>query len=138
MRSYLIVANRTLGSPSLAAAITERLASGPARFHVVVPASPAGAGFSWDEDRSRAEAQVRLDAMVAELARLHAEATGEVGAPDPVDAAADALREGPVDEIILSTLPSGVSRWLGMDVPSRLRDVARGVPVIVITAPRGA
>jgi hypothetical protein len=37
-----------------------------------------------------------------------------------------------VDEVIVSTLPKGLSRWLGEDVPSRLRDSVR-VPVTVVT-----
>jgi GABA permease len=40
----------------------------------------------------------------------------------------DALRGREVDEIIISTLPKRMSRWLGEDVPSRLRDA---VPVMV-------
>jgi hypothetical protein len=49
------------------------------------------------------------------------EATGEVGYRDPVEAARDAPPSHPLDEIILSTLPTGISRWLGQDVPSRLK-----------------
>ena len=52
--------------------------------------------------------------------------------PDPVSAVRDALRGREVDEIIVSTLPRGLSRWLGEDVPSRLRDSVR-VPVTVVT-----
>ena len=132
MRSYLIVANRTLSSPGLAAAIEERLTGEPASFRVVVPATPIGKGGSWDDDMSREAAQERLDGLLRYLRELGAEATGEIGAPDPVDAAADALRGWPADEVILSTLPSGMSRWLGSNVPDRMRDVARG-PVVVIT-----
>jgi hypothetical protein len=44
----------------------------------------------------------------------------------------DALRRREVDEVIVSTLPRGLSRWLGEDVPSRLRDSVR-VPVTVVT-----
>ena len=40
MRSYLIVANQTLASRSLAEAITDRLADGPIRAYVVVPLVP--------------------------------------------------------------------------------------------------
>jgi len=54
-----------------------------------------------------------------------------VGDRDPVQAVRDALRERTVDEIILSTLPPGISRWLGQDVPSRLRG-AVPVPVSVV------
>ena len=63
------------------------------------------------------------------------EATGEVGHRDPVEAARDAIRRHPVDEIILSTLPTGISRWLGQDVPGRLKS-AVAVPVVVVTAER--
>lgn len=135
MRSYLVVANRTLASPALVAAIEERHSSGPARFHVVVPATPTGKATTWDEDASRAAAQGRLDALLNHLSSLGAEAGGEIGAPDPIDAAADALRHFDADEVILSTLPSGISRWLGTDVPGRLRDVVR-VPVVVVTQAR--
>jgi hypothetical protein len=61
------------------------------------------------------------------------EATGEVGHKDPVEAARDAMRGHPVDEVILSTLPPGLSRWLGQDAPTRLKASAP-VPVVVITA----
>jgi hypothetical protein len=135
MRSYLIVANQTLASPTLAAAVAERLAAGPARFHVVVPATPVPRGLTWDEREAHEAAGRRLDAVLSRLRDLGAEASGEVGARDPVAAVHDALRDHPVDEVILSTLPPGISRWLGQDVPSRLRN-AVGVPVSVVTAPR--
>ena len=53
---------------------------------------------------------------------MGAEADGEVGDRDPVMAVRDAMRGREVDEVIVSTLPKGMSRWLGEDVPSRLRD----------------
>lgn len=137
MRSYLIVANQTLGGEPLHAAIDERLAGGPARFYVVVPATPITHGLTWDEDETKNAASTRLDAIVAHLRSRGAEADGEVGVRDPIDAAHDALRHVTVDEIILSTLPAGISRWLGQDVPSRLRGSVQ-VPVAVVTQPREA
>jgi hypothetical protein len=134
MRSYLIVGNQTLMGPELAAAIAERVGRGePAQFHVVVPATPIQDGFTWDEDKSRAAAQERLDGMLARLGAMGADASGEVGHKDPVEAARDAMRGHPVDEVILSTLPAGISRWLGQDAPSRLK-AAVSVPVVVVTA----
>ena len=135
MRSYLIVANQTLASPTLAEAVKDRLAQDTARFHVVVPATPIQHGLTWDEAEAESAAQERLDGMLAWLRKLGAEASGEVGNKDPIAAAQDALRGHPVDEIILSTLPPGISRWLGQDVPSRLKG-AVSVPVSVVTAPR--
>jgi nucleotide-binding universal stress UspA family protein len=132
MRSYLIVANQTLTSRSLTEAITTRLADGPIRTHVVVPLSPVGGRLTWDERASREVAQQRLDEVLARLRSMGAEADGEVGDRDPVMAVRDALRGREVDEVIVSTLPKGLSRWLGEDVPSRLRDSVR-CPVTVVT-----
>jgi len=132
MRSYLIVANQTLTSDSLRDAITARLAAGPIRTHVVVPLSPVGGRLTWDEQESRTVAQDRLDEVLGRLREMGAEADGEVGDRDPVMAVRDALRGREVDEVIVSTLPKGLSRWLGEDVPSRLRDSV-AVPVTVVT-----
>ena len=132
MRSYLIVANQTLTSRSLTEAITARLADGPVRTHVVVPLSPVGGRLTWDEQASREVARTRLDEVLARLREMGAEADGEIGDRDPVMAVRDALRGREVDEVIVSTLPKGLSRWLGEDVPSRLRDSVR-VPVTVVT-----
>jgi hypothetical protein len=134
MRSYLVVGNQTLAGPELTAAIAERIAGGDStHFHVVVPATPVEGSFTWDEDKAYAAARDRLEAMLGHIRTMGAEASGEVGHKDPVEAARDALRSHPSDEVILSTLPPGLSRWLGQDAPSRLK-AAIAVPVIVITA----
>jgi nucleotide-binding universal stress UspA family protein len=131
MSTALIVANQTLPSSALADAIAERIRAGVQSFHVVVPASPVAHGLTWDEDETQREAEARLDKLVNRLRAQGVEATGEVGDRDPVSAVRDALRGREVDEIILSTLPPGISRWLGQDVPSRLRG-AVNVPVDVV------
>lgn len=133
MPAYLIVANQTLASPTLAAAVADRIARGDASFHVVVPATPVTHRLTWDEHETNAAAEERLSAVLTRLRDLGAEATGEVGASDPVAAACDAVRVRRIDEVLLSTLPPGISRWIGLDVPSRLRDSV-SVPVTVITA----
>jgi hypothetical protein len=132
MRSYLVVGNQTLASPGLAAAIAERMGQGPASFHVVVPATPTHRGLTWDEDEARRVAGERLAAMLVRLRELGAKVTGEIGAPDPIEAVEDAIRGRDVDEILLSTLPVGISRWLGQDVPTRLKESVT-VPVVVLT-----
>jgi nucleotide-binding universal stress UspA family protein len=131
MSSALIVANQTLPSQALAEAIAERIRTGVTSFYVVVPATPIKHGMTWDEDASRKEAQERLDAFLAHLADQSVKASGEVGDRDPVAAVRDALRGLSVDEVILSTLPPGISRWLGQDVPSKLRHNV-SVPVDVV------
>lgn len=135
MRSYLVVGNETLDSPELEAAITERVAAGPSVFHVVVPATPVGGGLTWDEDEARAVANERLTGALSRLLEMGAEVSGEIGSRDPIEATEDALRGRQVDEVILSTLPPGISRWLGQDVPTRLRGSILE-PVVVVTTKR--
>ena len=57
MRSYLIVANQTLASPTLAAAVAQRVTAGETTFHVVVPRTPIPHGLTWDEDEAERAAQ---------------------------------------------------------------------------------
>jgi hypothetical protein len=135
MRSYLVVGNQTLDSPELVAAIEERLAREPATFHIVVPATPTQRGLTWDEDEARAAAQAHLDAAIERLRAAGATVSGEIGHRDPVEATEDALRGRDIDEVLLSTLPPGISRWLGQDVPTRLKGSIL-VPVTVVTAQR--
>jgi hypothetical protein len=54
-----------------------------------------------------------------------------VGVPEPLAAIQDALNLHGFDEIILSTLPSRVSRWLKLDLPSKVGGL--GVPVTTVT-----
>jgi hypothetical protein len=137
MHACLIVANQSLASPALADAVAERVAAGAVRFHVVVPATPVSRGLTWDEGEAVAAARGRLDEALERLRELGSPASGEVGSPDPVAAALDAMRSAAFDEVILSTLPQGISRWLGQDVPSRLRRAVE-VPVTVVIAPATA
>jgi hypothetical protein len=135
MRSYLVVGNQTLDSPELATAVEERMAEDSAVFHIVVPATPTQRGLTWDEDEARAAAQTSLDEALERLRGLGATVTGEIGHRDPIEATEDALRGREVDEVLLSTLPPGISRWLGQDVPTRLKGSILQ-PVTVVTAQR--
>ena len=120
MRRYLVVANQTLGGEHLAEAIQARLAGGPSSFHVVVPATQPQDQAVWTEGEARALATKRLEAAVDRFRALGADVDGEVGDERPLEAIADAVREREFDEIILSTLPPGLSRWLGQDLPHRV------------------
>jgi nucleotide-binding universal stress UspA family protein len=131
MSTYVIVANQTLPSETLWKAVTER-ARPDATFHVVVPLTPVTHGLTWDEDESHRQANERLAEFLRRLQALGVAASGEVGDRDPVQAVNDCLRSRTdVDEIVLSTLPPGISRWLGQDVAGRLRHSAP-VPVAVV------
>jgi hypothetical protein len=62
--------------------------------------------------------------------------SGQVGDRDPVVAVMEAWDPMKFDEIVVSTLPSGSSRWLGLDLPRRLGKLT-SVPVHhVVSEPR--
>jgi hypothetical protein len=128
MRRYLVVANQTLGGEPLMARVREHLASGPSSFHIVVPATPPRDHLLPTENEAREIAKGRLDRAMAQFRELGADVDGEVGDADPVQAIGDAIRQSNFDEIILSTLPAGPSRWLRRDVPHRVEQ-AFALPV---------
>ena len=118
MRRYLVVANLTVTEPHLLDKVRDCMAAGEASFHIVVPAShPNGA---WTEAAVNAAARTRLEEGMAAFRELGADVSGEVGDVSPVRAAGDALIRDDFDEILLSTLPPGPSRWLNQDVVSRM------------------
>lgn len=134
MRRYLVVANQTLGGAHLAEAVQARLSAGSCVFHILVPATPPQDQGTWTEGEAEAIARERLDKGIARFGELGAEATGEVADPDPLQAIRDALAAERYEELILSTLPAGVSRWLNLDLPSRVGKQF-SVPVTHIEAP---
>jgi hypothetical protein len=132
MRTILIVANQTLPGDPLAREVADRIVNGATDFFIVVPVTPApGGGLTWDEEEARRSAEERLAAFVERLRAQGVNATGEIGDRDPVQAVRDAARGLDLEEVILSTLPAGRSRWLRQDIPSRPRD-AVDVPVAVV------
>lgn len=121
MRRYLVVANQTLGGPALAEKVRACLAEGPCSFHIVVPASRPHETFVWTEGEAREIASERLERALTWFRKTGAEVTGDVGDANPMLAIADALLVSTFDEIIVSTLPPGISRWLKQDLPARAR-----------------
>jgi hypothetical protein len=114
--SLLVVANVTAGSDELLDSLRERAAQGACRFTLVMPASGA-------------EARVRLEEALRRMREAGLEnVEGRVGDPDPVVAVMDIWDPMKFDEIIVSTLPTGSSRWLGLDLPHRLEKLT-SVPV---------
>ncbi len=148
MRNALIVANRTVGGDQLEAAVHQRLATGPCTFHLVIPVSgvvssavAVGSAASdtlpitpLDFVNERDLAEKRLRFGLDWLRSLGAHATGEVlPEPDTVAGVCRAVEEHGSAEVIVSTLPTTVSRWLRQDLPHRLeRKVS--VPVVVVTS----
>jgi hypothetical protein len=130
----LLVANRTAADRPLVEAVRRRAAQGPATFHVVVPATPRGLHRVVDPEVAgvgvAAERLRRALPILSEAAGRRV--TGSVGDANPLAAVEDALNLQGFDEIILSTLPWRVSRWLRLDLPSKVR--ALGKPLLHVTA----
>lgn len=114
--SLLVVANVTASSDELIECLRERSDKGACRFTLVMPASGA-------------DARERLDSALERMRAAGLEnVDGRVGDPDPVVAVMEAWDPMKFDEIIVSTLPTGSSRWLGLDLPHRLEKLT-AVPV---------
>jgi len=126
--SILVLANETIGGEKLLNTVRERHARGDARFHVVVPQSRPRHGNVIYDEAVRDGAQVRVDLALAFMREEGIEGTGEVGDPDPLNAAKDAIAAHGLDEIIVSTLPAASSGWLRRDLPERLAEET-GLPV---------
>lgn len=121
MRRYLVVANQTLASGELTEEIRKWSAVGPCSFYIVVPATPPKDQLTWTEGEATAIARDRLDRALTRLRELEVEADGDVGDPNPLQAIAEVLQDSSFDEIVLSTLPPGISKWLGQDLPHRVQ-----------------
>ncbi len=133
--SVLVVAHQTAVGAPLLAAVSERAAQGPARFHLVVPRRPHGMHKVVDPiEAGEREARAVLEEALPRLSEAAGqEVSGSVGDPEPLMAIHDAVNLGHYDEIIISTLPLGVSRWLKLDLVSKAR--ALGLPVTHVAAP---
>ena len=134
----LVVANRTADSDELLAALNERAQRGPARFTLLVPATPHGVAWAADMHSGSAEADAHMQHAVERMRGAGLEMVdGMVGDPDPVGAVQDALNAGGrFDEVVVSTLPKHVSRWLKLDLPSRVKR-STGLPVTHVEAHEG-
>lgn len=130
----LVVAHQTAATERLLAAVRERAEQGPATFHLVVPRLPHGIHKLVDpQDADDDEAQGVLDAALPKLSQAAGhEVSGNLGDSEPLMAIQDAINLGNYDEIIISTLPLGVSRWLRLDLVSKAR--ALGLPVTHVQA----
>jgi hypothetical protein len=130
----LIVAHRTAATPALIEAVRERAARGPVAFTLLVPNAAHGLHRVVDpEDQEANEAQTVLDLALPLLEEAAGSTVeGMVGDPEPLNAIQDAVNLHGFDEIIISTLPKRVSRWLHLDLPSKANGL--GLPVTTVTA----
>ncbi len=130
----LLVANRTAATAGLAAAVRERVRHGPATFHLVIPAHPHGLHKVVDpQEGDEGEAASTLTRALPLLsAAAGTPVSGHVGDHEPLMAIEDAVNRERYDEIVISTLPARVSRWLRLDLVSKARGM--GLPVAHVEA----
>jgi hypothetical protein len=129
----LVVAHRTAATQPLLDAVAGRAARGPATFTLLVPNAAHGLHKLVDpEDLDASEAQAVLDHAVPLLAEAAGSPVeGIVGSTDPTMAIQDAINLRGFDEVIISTLSPKLSRWLKLDLPSKISGM--GLPVSTVT-----
>ena len=121
-RRILIVANRSVATPTLLDEVGRRAEAAPCDFSLLIPdaTDPAVAGWTLR----------RAQRLFAKAAGAPVEGILAHGA-DPFAAIESAVREGDFDEILISTLPEQGSGWLRHELPARVEQL--GPPVTVLT-----
>jgi hypothetical protein len=121
----LVVANRTAATPRLLEAVRQRAKHGPCEFALLIPDVTDRKAADWTLETALGLMQQATRARVE----------GLVGGPDPFESIQDAVRQGNFDEIIISTLPRQVSKWLRRDLIRRVAGL--GLPVTAIVPDEG-
>jgi hypothetical protein len=137
MARYLLIAHQTADCAELLdAAGSMADEDRQAEFVLLVPATPVCNLLVWEEGETNEVARQR-----AATARSRLEAHGlrvvdaRIGDQDPMAAVEDEIHAGHrYAALIVSTLPAGLSRWLRMDLLSRLRRNCPGHRVVHVTA----
>jgi hypothetical protein len=113
--NVLVVANQTVVGEPLLDKIRERAGRGPVSFLILSPQSD-------ESEAAHPEAERRLRRALTILRGEGIDAHGQIAHPDPFTAAAQAVQDERVDEIIVSTFPGEkTSSWLRGDLINRLR-----------------
>jgi len=129
----LVVAHKTAATQPLLDAVRDRAQRGQATFTLLVPNTTHGLHKVVDpEDQGGGEANGVIERALPGLTEAAgAPVEGVVGDPDPVAAVQDAINLRGFDEVIISTLPSKLSQWLRLDLPSKVSGM--GLPVTTVT-----
>ena len=133
----LVVANRTAESPELLDALRSRSDRGPCEFTLLVPSTPHGLAWAADMHAGGDEAEEHRLAFVEELREEGLDVgAAKVGDPDALAAIQDECNFNEYDEVIVSTLPLKISKWLRIDLPSKA-EAATGLPVTHVVGSEG-
>jgi hypothetical protein len=124
--SVLVVANVTATSEELLETLKGRAARDSCRFTLVVPAPAVG-------PVGREAAKRTLDEALEHFREAGLEVEGVIGDSDPFASVTDEWDPQRYDEVVISTLPTGVSKWLQVDLPRRIERTT-GVQVTHVVA----
>jgi hypothetical protein len=127
-KHVLVVANVTAASDELRAALEALAREQPTAFTLIVPATPS--------ERDGAADRERLSAAVERLRAAGLQVEGRIADSDPIVAVSEAWDPRRYDEIVVSTLPMHVSKWLHAGLPKRIGDLTGALVTHVISEPR--
>jgi hypothetical protein len=133
-KGILVVANEAVESALLLDAIRLGLdAIGPADVTIVAPALNTRARhWACDDAGARRTAELRLARSIESLAAEGVDTEGWVGDADPILAVRDALRQVPVDLLVVATQDEASSNWRAHDLPERMRGEF-ALPVLLVS-----
>lgn len=128
----LVVADETAVKPSLIEAVRVRAGRGSCSFTLVVPSAAHGMHrFVDPEDQETDEARSALARALPLLEQaVGAPVVGLVGDPTALAAVEDAINTRGFDEVIVYTRPTHVTRWLRLDLPSKVAGL--GLPTTTV------
>lgn len=121
---------------NLVQVVAERVANGPVEARVLLPLAPVPDAWTWDEDATRNEMIVRLDAAIERLRGTGASVEGTLGCDrDAMVCVNWVMETEPFDEVIVATPRVGRARMLRMDLAARISR-AFGIPVTQVPVGR--
>ncbi|HEX4760237.1 MAG TPA: hypothetical protein VH256_05520 [Thermoleophilaceae bacterium] len=130
----LVVANRTAESTELRDALRAKAVDRKPEFTLLVPATPHGISWAADMHAGGDEAEQHRKAFVDGLRKEGLNVVdAKIGDPDPLAAVQDECNLHEYDELVISTLPTHISKWLKLDLPHKAEH-ATGLPVTHVVA----
>lgn len=117
----LVVANQTAATPRLLEEVKRRSKQRSCEFTLLIPDASSRKAADWTLET--ALPLLRRTARGPVQALVHGE--------DPVTSVQDAVDTGNFDEIIVSTLPPGTSKWLRRDLVNKVKRLDLPVTAII-------
>ena len=139
MNKYLVVAHQTGDSPMLLEKVRELASAGRGvQFVVLTPRRPVTMTMVLGGE-TRTATQIALWRTQRTAARLRTAGadviSSRLGTYDPMQAIQEEVESDEFTGVIISTLPPGLSSWLHLDLPSRVKARWPWLNVIHVVTP---